>query len=116
MTDQPTPTIRDKIDALYWVEDFENVDEYRKAALELLADFAERITPEKVDLQAKYETTDGVNVIVDEDNMNITGDNLTHLASYASDQGYNEAIDTITQNVKAELGAAPINSKEVSNE
>lgn len=124
MTDQSTPTIIENIDEIvfrcfdqgvYWgklaYSDNERPDEpenpidrteANKLLMKLLADFAERITPEKTnmttDLAGEYDASHTMWGVLNH------GD------------GFNEAIDLITQNVKAELEAAPTNSKEVSNE
>lgn len=69
-----------------------------QAILKEFDDFAERITPEKK--PKVYKAKPGQYY------------SFQPQVEQHKRQGWNEAIDLITQNVKAELGAAPINSKE----
>lgn len=90
MTDQSTPTINNRI--ILSLKDYNGydfcgeksckgqhkADELVSSMLEIIADFAERITPEAPDIDPGFML-----------------------------DGFNAAIDTIAQNVKAELAAAP---------
>lgn len=128
MTDQSTPTIIENIDEIvfrcfdqgvYWgklaYSDNERPDEpenpidrteANKLLMKLLADFAERITPEKEIYSVSKKMAD----------KRFEEIGVLPAPHSAYRLGRTDVIDTITQNVKAELGAAPTNSKEVSNE
>ena len=58
------------------------------------------LIPKKIDLSTFEPDEDGgISVNVDENNDNITGENLIHLAKYAESKGFNQAIDEIHANL-----------------
>jgi hypothetical protein len=72
-------------------------EQARNELLAIIADFAERITPEKRQPERGLQINP-----CDRDTCGMCN----------RVKGHNACVDLITQNVKAELGAAPINSKE----
>ena len=78
----------------------EKFKHYRQA-LAVLKEIMVAVKPEPVDLASKYEGGEvGLNITVDEENDTVTGENLAHLAQYASDKGWNEAIEAFEQNIR----------------
>ena len=71
--------------------------EHKKQVVHDIFNLIESVIPEEIDVKSKYETDDdgGINVVVDENNDTMTGENLVHLARLASDEGYNQAIKDI---------------------
>lgn len=63
----------------------------------------------KIDLKGKYENMGddgGIDTEVDEDDTETTGDNLAHLAQFASDTSYNDLI----QEIEDKLSTPPLKS------
>jgi hypothetical protein len=107
MTDQSTPTIINTVTKIlldFLVEDEDgnvNLELARTKLISEFADFAERITPEGCSWCDYKGYTETGGMAMEDDLVE------KEPCEYCS-----EIRDLITQNVKAELGTAPINSKE----